>query len=166
MKRPQVESRPMVMIQYYRVPKLPTGGYDRQNKVIVWEYLMTRAQYDTKRYDFLIEWRKALLVIESPKSKIDYSYCFYDEITGDNMGILSYFNKMVSAKAQVTKIKNNIEAARCKYIPTMFEPNLEDTEAYKKAMEKLADYEAKIIEFSAKAEQEKLKIENGKPIAL
>ena len=165
MKRPQVDSRPMVLIQYFRMaPSQNSSGYNRNDRKLVWEYLMTRKQYDSRRFDFLVLWRQALLVIEQPTHRIDTSYCFYDQITGDNLGILGHFNKMVSAKAQVTKIKNNIDAARCNYVPTMFEPTLEDTDAYKKAMLKLADYEQKVIEYSALAEAEKFKLENGKPL--
>jgi len=165
MKRPHVDSRPMVLIQFFRMaPSENSSGYNRNSRALVWEYLMTRKQYDTRRFDYLVQWRQALLVIEQPTHKIDIAHCFYDQITGDNLCFLGHFNKMVSAKAQVTKIKNSIDAARCKYVPTMFEPTLEDTDAYKKAMLKLADYEQKVIEYSAKAEAEKFKIENGKPL--
>lgn len=148
MKRQIAEDiKAMVFVQYYRLGIKPDGSPNYHDKTAVWSYTMTREQYFSGRWNFLIEWRTALLVLQSPRNRIQLQYSFYDEKTGIDMGFNSTYAKYVSAKAQITKIKNKMQDARAVFKPSLFIQNIEDTEEWKKAVDKLASYECKLKEY-------------------
>jgi hypothetical protein len=158
MEKPKyIAIRPMVKIFFERMPR--KNGYpDHSQKETVFEYLMTREQFQSHRFDFLIEWRNALLVLENPSCAISRSYCFFDQKTGLNLNLNSYYNKYVSAKAQITKITNAMNEAKEQFKPSLFITSIEQTDEWVKALEKLAAYQCKLKEFEAKIEAEKIKV--------
>ena len=116
-------------------------------------YDLPREVYERRRW--VIEWRKSKLVCQYPKGNVRVFHCYYDKRLGLNMRMNDDLKRLISAKAQVTKVQRKIE----EYVAynranNMFFDENTDTDL-QKAREKLA---TKIANVQAAEERMKLKI--------
>lgn len=116
----------------------------------LFSYDLPREVYERRRW--VIEWRKARLVCQYPKGNVRCFFSYYDKRLGSDKRLNDDLRKLVSAKAQVTKARRNID----KYVDYNRQNNMffdESTDAdLQKAREKLAVKEA-----SVRAAEERLK---------
>nr|UWG76649.1 MAG: hypothetical protein [Bacteriophage sp.] len=115
--------------------------------------VLVRELYEERKW--VVEWRKAKLVCQYPKGCVRYTLHFYDKRLGNNIQLNKDLNRLISAKAQVTKAQRNID----KYVAynkahNLFFDESTDTDLLK-AREKL---EAKIINVKEAEERMRLKI--------
>lgn len=119
----------------------------------LFSYDLPREVYERRRW--VIEWRKSRLVCQYPKGNVRYYTCYYDKRLGTDLRLNEDLNRLVSAKAQVTKVQRSIE----KYVAYNRENNLffdENTDTdLQKARDKLA---MKIANVQAAEERMRLKI--------
>lgn len=59
-----------------------------------------------KKYHWVIRWRIAYWQCKYPREHISSCFYFYDKKSGLELGYNTLLSKYVSAKAQVTKVKN------------------------------------------------------------
>lgn len=94
------------------------------------------------RWRWLIRWREARLICQHPRENVHTTFCYYDKKTGLDTGFGSLLNKVISAKAQITKVKNRIS----QYVNEQKFNNLfygiEQDHILQKAQEKLKSKEA------------------------
>ena len=116
----------------------------------LFSYDLPREVYERRRW--VIEWQKARLVCQYPKGNVRCFSSYYDKRLGSDKRLNDDLRKLVSAKAQVTKARRNID----KYVAYNRQNNMffdESTDAdLQKAREKLAVKEA-----SVRAAEERLK---------
>ena len=108
----------------------------------LFSYDLPREVYERRRW--VIEWRKARLVCQYPKGNVRCFLSYYDKRLGSDKHLNDDLRKLVSAKAQVTKARRNID----KYVDYNRQNNMffdESTDAdLQKAREKLAVKEASV----------------------
>ena len=123
------------------------------NYVRLFSYDLPREVYERRRW--VIEWRKARFVCQYPKGNINCYLSYYDKRLGNNIQLTENLNRLISAKAQVTKVQRKIEeyVAYNRAHNLFFDENT-DTDL-QKAREKLA---TKIANVQAAEERMKLKI--------
>lgn len=126
----------------------PTALKEIERKTV-----LVRELYEERKW--VVEWRKAKLVCQYPKGCVRYTLHFYDKRLGNNIQLNKDLNRLISAKAQVTKAQRNID----KYVAynkahNLFFDESTDTDLLK-AREKL---EAKIINVKEAEERMRLKI--------
>lgn len=116
-------------------------------------YDLPREVYERRRW--VIEWRKSRLVCKNPKGNIRCYTSYYDKRLGMDTRLNEDLHRLISAKAQVTKVRRKIE----EYVAYNRAHNLffdENTDMdLQKAREKLA---TKIANVQAAEERMKLKI--------
>lgn len=112
-----------------------------------------REVYERRRW--VIEWRKSRLVCKYPKGNIRCYTSYYDKRLGMDTRLNEDLHRLISAKAQVTKVRRKIEeyVAYNRAHNLFFDENT-DTDL-QKAREKLA---TKIANVQAAEERMKLKI--------
>lgn len=126
----------------------PTALKEIERKTV-----LVRELYEERKW--VVEWRKAKLVCQYPKGCVRYTLHFYDKRLGNNIQLNKDLNRLISAKAQVTKAQRNID----KYVAynkahNLFFDESTDTDLLK-AREKL---EAKITNVKEAEERMRLKI--------
>nr|WP_028664434.1 hypothetical protein [Runella zeae] len=119
---------------------------------------MPRNQYNYPQTARRINWIAARFQYFNPTKSVCTHYCFYDKKTGIDLSYKSAFVKLSSAKGQVTKIKNAIESAKAAFMPTLFVKQLEDTDEYKRAIEKLNTAQAEVFRYKALVDEELQKL--------
>lgn len=126
---------------------------ESNNYVRLFSYDLPREVYEHRKW--VVEWRKAKLVCQYPKGCVRYTLHFYDKRFGDNIQLNKDLNRLISAKAQVTKAQRKIDkyVAYNKANNLFFDENT-DTDLLK-AREKL---ETKIANIKEAEERMKLKI--------
>lgn len=128
-----------------------------RNYVRLFSYDLPREVYERRRW--VIEWRKSKLVCQYPKGNVQCFSCYYDKRLGTDKGLNDDLNRLIAAKAQVSKVRRKIE----KYVTYNRENNLffdENTDAdLLKVREKLA---MKIANVQAAEERLKIKIKQIK----
>lgn len=72
------------------------------------------------RWLWLIEWRRAKLICRFPRKHIMTYYSYYDKHSGLEAGINMLLNKVIAAKAQITRTKKIIDL----YINDMTQNNM------------------------------------------
>lgn len=106
-----------------------------------------------ERWQWLIKWREAKLICENPKCNIWVYHSYYDKRTGLETGFNTLLSSLASRKAQVTKIKREIE----KYITFNTRNNLffnaDTDEMLNKAKDKLKQKEANVEAMLKEVEQ-------------
>ncbi len=80
---------------------------ENNNNVRLFSYDLPREVYECRRW--VIEWRKARLVCQYPKGNVQCFYCFYDKRLGLNKRMNKDLQRLISAKAQVTKSQRKID---------------------------------------------------------
>ena len=118
--------------------------------------------YERRRW--VVEWRRARLVCQYPKGNVMCYFSYYDKRLGTDIKLNEDLRRLISAKAQVTKVQRKID----EYVVYNRTHNLffdESTDAdLRKAREKLR---VKIAAVQAAEERMKLKIKeiyNGQRI--
>lgn len=128
------------------------GNHER-----LFTYDLPREVY--KRRPWVIEWRRAKLVCRYPKGNVRCYFSYYDKRLGNDIRLNEDLRRLISAKAQVTKIQRKID----EYVAYNRTHNLffdESTDAnLRKAHEKLR---AKIAAVQAAEERMKIKIKQIK----
>lgn len=148
----ELEVQHWVFVNFER--KDESNNYDY---VHLFSYDLPREIYERRRW--VIEWRKARLVCQYPQGNVRYTLHFYDRRLGLDMRLNEDLNRLIAAKAQVTKVQRKID----EYVAYNKAHNLffdESTDAdLLKAREKLT---AKIASVQAAEERLKIKIEQIK----
>lgn len=125
----------------------------RYNYERLFSYDLPLEVYERRRW--VIEWRKSKLVCQYPKGNVSVFHSYYDKRLGLNKRMNDDLKRLISAKAQVTKVQRKIE----EYVAYNRAHNLffnENNDAdLRKAYEKLA---TKIANVQAAEERMKLKI--------
>ena len=93
-----------------------------------------------------------------PFDHLSTSLSFFDHKTGADIGLHSATARLTAAKGQVTKIENAIAQYVASFKPTLFSTDPTTTDAYRKAVDKLAIKKAELMEAQANvlAETQKL----------
>lgn len=119
--------------------RLPFAASDAQ-VIMVWENLPF-ATYG--KFKWYFRYRAALIQIQHPKRLVEIipTITRVSKMEGERITIR---NKIISAKAQITKIENAIAKHTESHQPTIFEPTFQDTIAYKKAADKLDQVRLKL----------------------
>ncbi|EXZ65801.1 hypothetical protein CE91St1_07580 [Parabacteroides goldsteinii] len=126
---------------------------DGHSYVRLFSYDLPREVFERRKW--VIDWRKARLVCQYPKDDVRYTLHFYDKRLGLDIRLNEDLRRLISAKAQVTKVQRKID----KYVAynkahNLFFDESTDTDLLK-AREKL---EAKIANVKEAEERMKLKI--------
>ena len=119
----------------------------------LFSYDLPREVYERRRW--VVEWRRARIVCQYPKGNVMCYFSYYDKRLGTDIRLNEDLRRLISAKAQVTKIQRKID----EYVAYNLANNLffdENTDAdLRKAREKLL---AKMFAVQAAEERMKLKI--------
>ena len=116
-------------------------------------YDLPREVYERRRW--VIEWRRSRLVCRYPKGNVRCYFSYYDKRLGNDIRLNEDLRRLISAKAQVTKIQRKID----EYVAYNRTNNLffdeKTDEDLRKAREKLL---AKMFAVQSAEERLKLKI--------
>lgn len=139
-----------VFIGIEKVNRRNDGSYDYYHKERLFSYDLPREVYEPRKW--VITWRVAKLQCQFPKSIIQTYHTFYDKKTNIKLwnGPL---NKLIAAKRMVTTINNKLSEAKKAYIPTLYDPTIESTEEWNKALTKLKRYQQKVISLNIEIDQ-------------
>ena len=123
------------------------------NNIRLFSYDLPREVYERRRW--VIEWRKSKLVCQYPKGNVRVFHNYYDKCLGLNMRMNYDLKWLISAKAQVTKVRRKIdEYVEYNKAHNLFFDERTDTDLMK-VREKLA---TKIANVQEAEERLKLKI--------
>lgn len=127
------------------------------NYVRLFSYNLPREVYERRRW--VIEWRKAKIICQYPRGHVQSFFSYYDKRLGIDKHLNEDLNRLISAKAQVTKVQRKID----KYVAynrahNLFFDESTDTDLLK-AREKLR---VKIAGVKAAEERLRLKIKQIK----
>lgn len=130
---------------------------DGGNNERLFSYDLPREVYERRRW--VIEWRKSRLVCRYPTGNVSVFYSYYDKRLGLNMRMNDDLKRLISAKAQVTKVQRKIdEYVAYNRANNMFFDEHTDA-ALQKAREKLS---MRVADVQAAEERLKLKIKQIK----
>lgn len=62
-----------------------------------------------QKWKWVIDWRRAKLICKYPREGVRTSLSFYDNRSGESLEIKSSLSRLISAKAQVTKVQKSID---------------------------------------------------------
>lgn len=93
-------------VQYWVHLSIEYKGND-DKRIILYKYDLPREVYERRKW--VIEWRKAKLICQYPKAGINCYSSYYDKRLGNDPQLTSDLRTLISAKAQVTKVKNHIK---------------------------------------------------------
>lgn len=114
------------------------------NRIRIFSYDLPREVYERRRW--VIEWRKAKFVCQYPKGHVQCCFSFYDKRLGNNFKLTEDLGKLISAKAQVTKVQRKIDeyVAYNKSQNMFFDENSDENllKTRKKLAIKIADVKA------------------------
>lgn len=148
----QLEVQHWVYIYFERID-------ENGKQVRIFGYDLPREVYE--RREWVVEWRKAKLVCQYPKGNVRTYFSYYDKRLGNDHKLNDDLRKLISAKAQVTKVQRRI----AEYIEHNKANNLFFDESsdidLKKVREKLA---IKIANVQEAEERLKMKIKQIKEV--
>lgn len=78
-----------------------------RNVIRLFSYDLPREVYERRKW--VIEWRKARLICQYPKAGIQCYSSYYDKRLGNDLHLTADLRTLISAKAQVTKVRKRIE---------------------------------------------------------
>ncbi len=73
----------------------------------IFEYDLPREVW--LKWGWVINWRRAKLICMFPRGEVYNTLSFYDKRSGYEIGIGTSLSKLISAKAQVTKVQRSID---------------------------------------------------------
>ena len=79
---------------------------DNGNTVRIFSYDLPREVYERRRW--VIDWRNARLVCKYPKGNVRTCFSYYDKRLGNDYKLNDDLRRLISAKAQVTKVQRRI----------------------------------------------------------
>lgn len=127
------------------------------NYVRLFSYDLPREVYERRRW--VIEWRKSRFVCQYPKGNVRCYFSYYDKRLGKDIRLNEDLRRLISAKAQVTKIQRMIdEYVAYNRVHNLFFEESTDADLLK-AREKLS---IKIAAVQAAEERMKIKIKQIK----
>lgn len=133
---------------------------DNGNTVRIFSYDLPREVYERRRW--VIDWRNARLVCKYPKGNVRTCFSYYDKRLGNDYKLNDDLRKLISAKAQVTKVQRRIaEYIEHNKANNLFFDESSDIDLIK-VREKLAIKELNVQEAE---ERLKLKIRQIKEVA-
>lgn len=125
------------------------------NKERLFSYDLPREVYERRRW--VIEWKRSRFVCKYPKGNVTCYTCYYDKRLGTDIRLNEDLQRLISAKAQVTKVRRKID----EYVAYNRANNMffdEHTDAdLQKAREKLT---MKIADVQAAEERLKNRLQN------
>lgn len=136
----------IIVIKYCVHGRNPDGSTNYNDKTIIHTNYFTREQY--RRYKWFITLRAAHFQIQYPRNLISTIHSFIDSESLLNVEAASLrhpVTRLRSARRMVTKICNAMNKYKENYNSTIFEPNAEDTDEWKKAASKLEHYRQEVI---------------------
>ena len=77
------------------------------NYVRLFSYDLPREVYERRKW--VVEWRKSRFVCQYPKGNVRCYWHYYDKRLGTDIRLNEDLNRLISAKAQVTKIRRKID---------------------------------------------------------
>lgn len=80
---------------------------DGHSYVRLFSYDLPREVFERRKW--VIDWRKARLVCQYPKDDVRYTLHFYDKRLGLDIRLNEDLRRLISAKAQVTKVQRKID---------------------------------------------------------
>ncbi len=89
-----------VLITYYRIKK--NGEHEK-----IFEYDLPREIW--LKWLWVVNWRSAILTCKYPRGGVYHTLVFYDKRSGESLDIKSCLSRLISAKAQVTKVQRAID---------------------------------------------------------
>jgi len=141
-------------------PTREDGKTDYYKRTRIFKYDLPRDVYEKR--DWVVRWRIAYLQCQYPRNQVTAFYTYYCKKT--KLPIYkSSLDKMISAKRMITTIVNKMDEAKNEYIPTLYNPTIESTEAWAKALMKLKQYQEKLVFYTAEVERLKLLPTGDKP---
>ena len=133
---------------------------DNGNTVRIFSYDLPREVYERRRW--VIDWRNARLVCKYPKGNVRTCFSYYDKRLGNDYKLNDDLRRLISAKAQVTKVQRRIaEYIEHNKANNLFFDESSDIDLIK-VREKLAIKELNVQEAE---ERLKLKIRQIKEVA-
>ena len=121
-------------------------SYKKDHKeTFLWHYDIPVCLYE--RREWVIRWRRAKLQCLYPREYVEIGFFYYKKVQGINIGMQAELDRFISAKAQLTKQKNILNAYvdRKRKENDLFY-NEEQDETLQKARAKLALKERNVIE--------------------
>ncbi|MEA4975702.1 MAG: hypothetical protein VB046_08210 [Paludibacter sp.] len=106
------------------------------------------------RWRWLIDWRTSKYKYLNPRKNVQHWYCYYDKKTGFNLAYNSTLIKLISAKAQVTKVQNAIEKYKDEMSKTLFF-DMQNDVIYRKLIIKLNEKKQNFCDLQIELEKEK-----------
>ena len=89
-----------VLITFYR--KNEKGEAEK-----IFEYDLPRELWI--KWNWVVNWRRAKLICMFPRGEVYSTMSFYDKRSGYETGINTFLGRLISAKAQATKVQRSID---------------------------------------------------------
>lgn len=140
------------------------NGKRDETRVALWSFDMPRDMYLQPLTKRRIGWIGARFQYFNPKLIFSHCLSFYDKKTGLDLNYKSAMSRLISAKGQVTKVTNAIEAAKAQFTPTLFLRTFEDTDTYKNAQKKLDRLKAELNQRQLDVDTELQKMQESQTI--
>lgn len=96
----ELKIKKWVFITFYRIKE--NGEHEA-----IFEYDLPREIW--QKWLWVINWRSANLTCKYPRGGIYHVLTFYDKHSGESLNIKSCLSRLISAKAQVTKVQRAID---------------------------------------------------------
>lgn len=104
MARDHAKAEKELKIEQWVEVTLYYGYADKQ--VNLYHYNLPREMYF--KYEWVVRWRMAKLQCQYPKEIVSTSLRFYDKRSGESMEVSGWLNKLISAKAQITRAERKM----------------------------------------------------------
>ncbi len=139
-------------------PYVKVNLCNKRTNEVLYRYDLPRESF--WRWHWVIDWRAARLLCKNPKDGISHVLDFYDKTTGLEYGFGSLISSLTSAKANTTRIENELK----QYIETrqndmFFNP--EDDVIVGKLKSKISAYKAKAAEMEQQIKSKVIEIKTG-----
>lgn len=140
--------RELEVERYVQITIVRKDNKSHQKLETLYVYDLPREVYE--KYRWVIVWRIARFQCQHPRDWITSSFCYYDKKSGLDLGYNTLLSRYVSAKAQVTRVKNainhyiNYETSNNMF----FDEKTDDRLC--KAQRKLSEKEAKLTNLEKK----------------
>ncbi len=139
-----------VFLNIAKVHLTAEGRSDYQHQESLFHYDLPREVYE--RRPWVPRWRVARLQCLYPRHDIRLSFSYYDKKTRLSL-MDGPLTERTAVRRQITRITNRLTQAKRVYLPTLYNPTIDSTDAWVKANEKLARYQRRLQELDMAIEQ-------------
>ena len=133
-----IQIEPYIELSWHVFDKDIYPGLQDHTKTLLHKVEIPRTMYD--RWMWLFDWRTAKYKCMWPRKRVVLYHHYYDKKSGLDLGYGTLLSKYISAKGQVTKVKNVITKYKTDMSKTLFFDESTD-ETYLKLTEKLKQKE-------------------------